>query len=146
MVPNSEQRDAIFKKFGRAFFKQDLDLMYEVVTPDFNWTVDDGDKVHVLDSREKIGNFFEQRRGKFENVRFDDVVFQTQPSWMAIACCWCRSRACVWLNHRVVRMCMGCSRMGHALGLDRCSTQHLRTAYLACPVFGPRPTIPTRWC
>ena len=49
--------------------------MYEVVTPDFNWTVDDGDKVHVLDSREKIGNFFEQRRGKFENVRFDDVVF-----------------------------------------------------------------------
>ena len=75
MVPNSEQRDAIFKKFGRAFFKQDLDLMYEVVTPDFNWTVDDGDKVHVLDSREKIGNFFEQRRGKFENVRFDDVVF-----------------------------------------------------------------------
>ena len=79
MVPNSEQRDAIFKKFGRAFFKQDLDLMYEVVTPDFNWTVDDGDKVHVLDSREKIRNFFEQRRGKFENVRFDDVVFHHAP-------------------------------------------------------------------
>ena len=79
MVPNSEQRDAIFKKFGRAFFKQDLDLMYEVVTPDFNWIVDDGDKVHVLDSREKIGNFFEQRRGKFENVRFDDVVFHHAP-------------------------------------------------------------------
>ena len=79
MVPNSEQRDAIFKKFGRAFFKQDLDLMYEVVTPDFNWTVDDGDKIHVLDSREKIGNFFEQRRGKFENVRFDDVVFHHAP-------------------------------------------------------------------
>ena len=79
MVPNSEQRDAIFKKFGRAFFKQDLDLMYEVVTPDFNWTVDDGDKVHVLDSREKIGKFFEQRRGKFENVRFYDVVFHHAP-------------------------------------------------------------------
>ncbi len=79
MVPNSEERDAIFKKFGRAFFKQDLDLMYEVVTPDFNWTVDDGDKVHVLDSREKIGNFFEQRRGKFENVRFDDIVFHNAP-------------------------------------------------------------------
>ena len=79
MVDNSQQRDAIFKKFGRAFFKQDLDLMYEVVTPDFNWTVDAGDKVHVLDSREKIGNFFEQRRGKFENVRFDDVVFHHAP-------------------------------------------------------------------
>jgi hypothetical protein len=62
MTPSSAQRDAIFKAFGRAFFKQDLDLMYEVVTADFTWTVDDGDQVHVLDSRNKI-------------VRFDDVVF-----------------------------------------------------------------------
>ena len=49
--------------------------MYEVVTADFTWTVDDGDQVHVLDSRNKIAEFFAQRRGKFENVRFDDVVF-----------------------------------------------------------------------
>ena len=75
MTPSSAQRDAIFKAFGRAFFKQDLDLMYEVVTSDFTWTVDDGDQVHVLDSRNKIAEFFAQRRGKFENVRFDDVVF-----------------------------------------------------------------------
>lgn len=75
MTPSRTQRDAIFKAFGRAFFKQDLDLMYGVVTADFTWTVDDGDKVHVLDSRDKIADFFEQRRGKFENVRFDDVVF-----------------------------------------------------------------------
>mgnify|MGYP000567438622 FL=1 len=75
MTPSRTQRDAIFKDFGRAFFKQDLDHMYEVVTADFTWTVDDGDKVHVLDSRDKIADFFEQRRGKFENVRFDDVVF-----------------------------------------------------------------------
>ena len=72
---NNVEGDAIFKAFGRAFFKQDLDLMYEVVTADFTWTVDDGDKVHVLDSRDKIADFFEQRRGRFENVRFDDVVF-----------------------------------------------------------------------
>ncbi|MEK9596919.1 MAG: nuclear transport factor 2 family protein, partial [Rhodospirillaceae bacterium] len=75
MTPSSAQRDAIFKAFGRAFFKQDLDLMYEVVTADFTWTVDDGDQVHVLDSRNKIAEFFAQRRGKFDNVRFDDVVF-----------------------------------------------------------------------
>ena len=75
MTPSSAQRGAIFKAFGRAFFKQDLDLMYEVVTADFTWTVDDGDQVHVLDSRNKIAEFFAQRRGKFENVRFDDVVF-----------------------------------------------------------------------
>ena len=75
MTPSSAQRDSIFKAFGRAFFKQDLDLMYEVVTADFTWTVDDGDQVHVLDSRNKIAEFFAQRRGKFENIRFDDVVF-----------------------------------------------------------------------
>ena len=79
MTPSSEQRDAIFKTFGRAFFKQDLDLMYEAVTPDLAWTIDDGDQVHVLDSREKIADFFEQRRGRFENVRFDDVVFHHAP-------------------------------------------------------------------
>lgn len=79
MAPNNEQRDAIFKTFGRAFFKQDLDLMYEAVTPDFTWTVQDEDVVHVLDSREKIADFFEQRRGRFENVRFDDVVFHHAP-------------------------------------------------------------------
>ena len=75
MTPSRTQRDAIFKSFGRAFFRQDLDLMYEVVTSDFTWTVDDGNKVHVLDSRDKITDFFEQRRSKFQNVRFDDVVF-----------------------------------------------------------------------
>ena len=79
MAPNNEQRDAIFKTFGRAFFKQDLDLMYEAVAPDFTWTVQDEDVVHVLDSREKIADFFEQRRGRFENVRFDDVVFHHAP-------------------------------------------------------------------
>ena len=38
MTPNAEQRDAIFRAFGRAFFKQDMDAMYAVVTPDFTWT------------------------------------------------------------------------------------------------------------
>ena len=80
MAPNSEQRDAIFKTFGRAFFKQDLDLMYEAVTLDFTWTVQDDDIVHVLDSREKIAVFFEQRRGRYEGVRFDDVVFHHAPN------------------------------------------------------------------
>ena len=35
MPPSAEDRDALFKRFGRAFFKKDLDAMYEVVTEDF---------------------------------------------------------------------------------------------------------------
>lgn len=79
MTPAAEERDAIFRRFGRAFFRQDLDLMYEVVTEDFTWTLPDGDAVRVLDSRETITAFFEERRGRHANVRFDDVVFHHAP-------------------------------------------------------------------
>ena len=79
MVPSSDERDAVFKKFGRAFFKQDLDLMYEVVNDDFAWTVMHGDDLRCLDSREKIAAFFEERRGTTQNVRFEDVVFHHAP-------------------------------------------------------------------
>ena len=61
MTPTAEQRDAAFKKFGRAFFKQDLDLMYEVVTDDFIWTVQDAKSVRVLNSRGQIAAFFQER-------------------------------------------------------------------------------------
>lgn len=79
MIPSPADRDDLFKRFGRAFFKQDLDLMYEVVAPDFTWTVADGDVVHVLDTREKIAGFFATRRGAYEGVRFSDVVFHHAP-------------------------------------------------------------------
>ena len=39
MNPSTEERDVLFKKFGRAFFKQDLDAMYEVVTEDFTYSI-----------------------------------------------------------------------------------------------------------
>ena len=79
MAPTSAERDALFKVFGRAFFKQDLDLMYQVVTSDFTWTLQEGAAVRVLDSREKIQAFFAERKGRFENVRFSDVVFNHAP-------------------------------------------------------------------
>ena len=79
MQPSTEERDAIFKAFGRAFFKQDMDAMYEVVAPDFVWTVMAGDSLRRLDSRDKIEAFFEERRGTTENVRFEDVVFHHAP-------------------------------------------------------------------
>ena len=79
MTPTAEQRDATFKKFGRAFFKQDLDLMYEVVTDDFTWTVQDAESVRVLNSRDQIAAFFQERKGQNENVRFENVVFHHAP-------------------------------------------------------------------
>ena len=79
MPPDSEARDALFKAFGRAFLRQDLDAMYEVVTPGFTWTVLDDGVVRNLASREAIARFFEERRGRYEGVRFEDVVFHHAP-------------------------------------------------------------------
>lgn len=79
MIPSPADRDALFKRFGRAFFKQDLNLMYEVVAPDFAWTVADDETVHVLDTRAKIAAFFAARRGRYADVRFADVSFHHAP-------------------------------------------------------------------
>ena len=79
MAPDPIERDALFKAFGRAFFKQDLDAMYQAVTRDFTWTVLEDGRLRVLDSRAAVAGFFAERRGRYQNVRFEDVVFHHAP-------------------------------------------------------------------
>ncbi len=79
MTPTTAERDTIFKAFGRAFFKQDLDAMYQVVTPDFVWSVQGGDAPRQLTSREAIVAYFAERKQQVENVRFHDVVYHHAP-------------------------------------------------------------------
>ena len=62
MNPAAEERDALFKAFGRAFFKQDLDAMYEVVTPDFAYSILVNDEPRQMTSREQVAAFFEEQR------------------------------------------------------------------------------------
>ena len=80
MNPTTEERDALFKAFARAFFKQDLDAMYEVVTKDFTYSILVDDVPRRMDSREQIAAFFAERRGTQERVRFEDVVFHHAPN------------------------------------------------------------------
>lgn len=77
--PAPAERDAVFKTFGRAFLKQDLDLMYQAVTVDFEWRIHDGDDVRRLNTRAAIERHFADRAGKTENVRFHDVVYHHAP-------------------------------------------------------------------
>ena len=81
MTLPTDDRDALFKAFGRAFFKEDLDALYDaVVTGDFTWTINvAGDDVRVLDSRDKIADFIAERRRMLDNVRFEDVVYHHAP-------------------------------------------------------------------
>ena len=39
MNPSEAERDLLFKQFGRAFFKQDLDALYAVVTKNFTYSI-----------------------------------------------------------------------------------------------------------
>jgi len=79
MTPTAAERDTIFKAFGRAFFKQDLDAMYQVVTPDFVWSVQGGEIGRLLTSREDIAAYFAERKQQVENLRFHDVVYHHAP-------------------------------------------------------------------
>lgn len=79
MAPDTATRDTLFKAFGRAFFRQDLDAMYEVVTDDFTYSilVDDGPR--VMNTRSQVEAFFVERNGTQRDVRFEDVVFHHAP-------------------------------------------------------------------
>jgi ketosteroid isomerase-like protein len=74
-----DDRDSVFKAFARAFFKKDLDAMYEVVTEDFTYSILVGDEPRVMNTREQVGAFFEERAGTQTNVRFEDVVYHHAP-------------------------------------------------------------------
>lgn len=77
--PTSAERDELFKAFGRAFFRQDLDAMYQVVTNDFTYSILVDDEPRVMNTREQVGAFFEERNGTQRDVRFEDVVFHHAP-------------------------------------------------------------------
>lgn len=79
MNPTAEERDALFEAFARAFFRQDLDAMYEVVTEDFAYSILVGDGPRRMTSREEIAAFFEERRGIETDLRFEGVEFHHAP-------------------------------------------------------------------
>ena len=79
MTPTADERDALFKAFGRAFFKQDLDAMYEVVTEDFTYSILVADEPRQMNTRDQIAAFFAERRGIQKDGRFEDVVFHHAP-------------------------------------------------------------------
>lgn len=79
MTPPPEDRDPLFKAFARAFFKKDLDAMYEVVTEDFTYSILVDDESRIMNTRDQVAAFFEERAGTQANVRFHDVVYHHAP-------------------------------------------------------------------
>jgi hypothetical protein len=75
-----EARDALFKTFGRAWFKRDAELLYEAVTPDFVWRSLDGDgNVRLITGKEAVAEALAGSGGGNVQRRFEDVVYHHAP-------------------------------------------------------------------
>ena len=76
----TEDRDVLFKNFARAFFKRDVDALYETVTEDFVWSSLDADgSTRTITGRDAVAEKLNQRSANLENVRFEDVVYHHAP-------------------------------------------------------------------
>ncbi len=72
-------REAMFRGFGRAWFKADMDLLYQVVTPDFTWAgVDAAGQPRRLQGREAVAAELAAMRARAE-ARFSDVAYHHLP-------------------------------------------------------------------
>lgn len=79
-APDPAERDRLFRTFGRAWFKRDLDLLYEVVTPDFEWrSVDRTGTARLIKSRAGISEVFAAQAASKDRVGFSDVVYHHAP-------------------------------------------------------------------
>jgi hypothetical protein len=81
-APSTAERDQLFKTFGRAWFRRDVALLYEAVTPDFVWASNDGDgKVRLITGRDAVGAALTASGGSGAAVqrRFEDVVYHHAP-------------------------------------------------------------------
>ena len=80
MTPTATERDAIFQAFARALFKNDMDALYAVVTPDFVWRYHDGIAVErVLTGRDAIAAHIAERKAFYAASRFHDAVYHHLP-------------------------------------------------------------------
>lgn len=80
MSPTAAERDALFKSFGRAFFKRDADALYEVCSPDFTWmTLDEDGAAKAITGKAAVAEQLQRRSDKLDNVRFEDVHYHHAP-------------------------------------------------------------------
>ena len=78
--PALAEREELFRAFGRAFFKKDVEALYRVVSPDFQWRgQDETGAMRLLDSPDAIREHFARQRELFSEQRFSDVVYRHLP-------------------------------------------------------------------
>ncbi len=80
MTPTPDERDRLFKDFARALFRNDLQALYQTVSPDFVWSYFDGVSTsRQLASREAIAAHLAEQKATFSAQRYTDVVYHHLP-------------------------------------------------------------------
>jgi ketosteroid isomerase-like protein len=78
-LPTSD-RNVLFKNFSRAFFRRDIDALYETVTKDFTWaSLGPDGATETITGRDAIAARLNQRSTSLDNIRFEDVVYHHTP-------------------------------------------------------------------
>jgi len=80
--PAPDKRDELLAAFAKALFTKDIDALYQVVTPDFVWSLPigaTGPHGRRLASREDLAAYFEERDRLYASMRFHDVVYHHAP-------------------------------------------------------------------
>lgn len=80
MTPAPGERDALFKAFAKALFKNDMAALYQAVTPDFLWSFHDGLSVtKALASPGQITAHIAEQKALFAEQRFHEIVYHHLP-------------------------------------------------------------------
>lgn len=81
-APELADRDQLFKTFGRAWFRRDAEMLYQVVVPDFVWqSIDTDGRVKRITGRADVGAALAATAPGSAGVqrRFEDVVYHHAP-------------------------------------------------------------------
>ncbi|MFV0298942.1 MAG: nuclear transport factor 2 family protein [Hyphomicrobiaceae bacterium] len=107
MAPSPEDRDVVFKTFGRAWFRRDVELLYQAVTPDFVWASFDGHgQVRQITGRDAVAAEFAAMGGGNIQRRFEDVVYHHAPD-------------CSFMTFRVVATDKTTGQSHETVGVER---------------------------
>ena len=80
MTPTPDERDRLFKDFARALFRNDLQALYQAVSPDFVWSYFDGVSTsRQLASPDAVAAHLAEQKATFSAQRYTDVVYHHLP-------------------------------------------------------------------
>lgn len=76
MIPSPAERDELLKGFARALFRNDMEALYKIVTPDFLWSFHDGlATTKALAGPAAIREHLAGQKTLFSAQRFHDVAY-----------------------------------------------------------------------